>query len=167
MVAGPASDGNPIQPIQVSQLLEIKEKKKDNENDAPARSQAAQMSVSGKRNDHKPHPYTTTNTAQHLISYHLSIEELPSTLEEEGRYGFQPSSPSADSYEDEVVDEYTYEYDDGGHAGDVPWRPRAKEWLVLICVSIVALMDAYNATVIVPLVPVRKSFLFTPPAFSF
>ena len=131
------------------------------------------MSVSEKRNDHKSHPYTTTNTtAQHPISYHLSIEELPPTLEEEGGYGFRPSSPSADSLnEDDVVDEYAYEYGDEvrSSAGDIPWRPSVKEWLVLICVSIAVLMDAYDATVIVPLVPVRPNFLFSPsiPTFSF
>lgn len=131
------------------------------------------MSVSEKRNDHKSHPYTTTNTtAQHPISYHLSIEELPPTLEEEGSYGFRHSSPSADSLnEDDVIDEYAYEYgdEDPSGAGDAPWRPSVKEWLIIICVSIVVLMDAYDATVIVPLVPVCQNFLFSPsiPAFSF
>ncbi|OJJ81705.1 uncharacterized protein ASPGLDRAFT_50251 [Aspergillus glaucus CBS 516.65] len=33
------------------------------------------------------------------------------------------------------------------------WRPGVREWLVLICVSIVVMMDAFDATVVIPLVP--------------
>lgn len=41
------------------------------------------------------------------------------------------------------------------------WRPRVKEWLVLSCVSLVAMLDAFDATMMVPIIPVGlNAFLF-------
>lgn len=34
------------------------------------------------------------------------------------------------------------------------WRPRVKEWLVLSCVSLVAVLDAFDATMMIPILPV-------------
>ncbi|KAL5356042.1 major facilitator superfamily domain-containing protein [Aspergillus floccosus] len=39
--------------------------------------------------------------------------------------------------------------------GDGEWTPGVREWLVTVCISILVTMDAFNATVIIPLVPVR------------
>ncbi|PWY79307.1 MFS multidrug transporter [Aspergillus heteromorphus CBS 117.55] len=33
------------------------------------------------------------------------------------------------------------------------WKPGVREWLVLVCVSLLMAMDAFNATVVLPLVP--------------
>ncbi|KAL4807870.1 major facilitator superfamily domain-containing protein [Aspergillus unguis] len=39
----------------------------------------------------------------------------------------------------------------------IVWRPRLKEWLVLICVSLVAMLDAFDATMVVPIIPVLSA----------
>jgi hypothetical protein len=36
----------------------------------------------------------------------------------------------------------------------IVWRPRVKEWLVLTCVSLVAMLDAFDTTMMVPIIPV-------------
>ncbi|EAU31859.1 conserved hypothetical protein [Aspergillus terreus NIH2624] len=38
--------------------------------------------------------------------------------------------------------------------GDGDWTPGVREWLVTVCVSILVTMDAFNATVVIPLIPV-------------
>ncbi|KAL4865496.1 hypothetical protein BDV12DRAFT_188173 [Aspergillus spectabilis] len=45
------------------------------------------------------------------------------------------------------------------------WRPRVKEWLVLTCVSLVAMLDAFDATMMVPIIPVL-SVVFEQPLRS-
>lgn len=34
------------------------------------------------------------------------------------------------------------------------WRPGVRDWLVFICIVILAMMDAYDATVLIPVLPV-------------
>lgn len=123
------------------------------------------MGVLEKEHDQKPHPYTvssTTNTGYRPTSLQFSINELPPTIEDtEHRY--RPYSPSEGSItEDGMIEEYTLDYKDDKHGGfrNRGWRPSVREWLILICVSAMVMMDAYNATVIVPMVPVSK-----PPTF--
>lgn len=92
---------------------------------------------------------------------YFSIEELPSTLEEGFR--FRPSHPR----DEEEGDEENEDYNDDDHDNDTvrrgngKWKPGVKEWLVLICVSIVVMMDAFDATVIIPLVSVCKYIFFS------
>jgi hypothetical protein len=38
--------------------------------------------------------------------------------------------------------------------GTRAWRPRVKEWLVLICVSILTMLVAFDATMVIPFIPV-------------
>lgn len=84
---------------------------------------------------------------------HLSVEEFSPTLEE----GFRLRPPVCD----EDV-EHQFEDDDSearnrrrlAKRENAGWRPGVREWLVLICVSIVVMMDAFDATVVIPLVPV-------------
>ncbi|KAL4940045.1 hypothetical protein BDV06DRAFT_213815 [Aspergillus oleicola] len=42
------------------------------------------------------------------------------------------------------------------------WRPRVKEWLVLSCVSLVAILDAFDATMMVPIIPVLSAIFDQP-----
>lgn len=104
-------------------------------------------------NGSKPHISTRPS--------YFSIEELPSTLEEGFR--FRPSHPRDEEEGDEENED---EYDDDNQDNDAvqrgngKWKPGVKEWLVLICVSIVVMMDAFDATVIIPLVSVCK-YLFS------
>lgn len=92
---------------------------------------------------------------------YFSIEELPSTLDEGFR--FRPSYPR----DEEEGDEENEDYNDDDHDNDTvrhgngKWKPGVKEWLVLICVSIVVMMDAFDATVIIPLVSVCKYLFFS------
>ncbi|KAL4913301.1 major facilitator superfamily domain-containing protein [Aspergillus aurantiobrunneus] len=41
--------------------------------------------------------------------------------------------------------------------GIIGWRPRLKEWLVLSCVSLVAMLDAFDATMMAPIIPVLSA----------
>lgn len=121
------------------------------------------MGVSEKEHDQKPHQYTVhnTTTVYRPTSLQFSIDELHPTIEDtEHRY--RPSSAGSFT-EDGVIDEYTYEYKDGKHGKtrNGHWKPSVREWLVLICVSAVVMMDAYNATVIVPMVPVCDHLSFS------
>lgn len=34
------------------------------------------------------------------------------------------------------------------------WRPDVRDWLVFICIIILAMMDAFDATVLIPVLPV-------------
>lgn len=117
------------------------------------------MGVSEKEHDLKRHSHTipnTTTTVYRPTSLQFSIHELQSTVEDT-EYRYRPSSPSVGSLtEDGVTDEYTFDYKNGRHGKtrNGHWKPNVREWLVLICVSAVVMMDAYNATVIVPMVPV-------------
>lgn len=84
---------------------------------------------------------------------HLSVEEFSPTLEEGFR--FRPSIRDGDA-------EHQFEDEDSearhrrrlAKRQNAGWRPGVREWLVLICVSIVVMMDAFDATVVIPLVPV-------------
>lgn len=84
---------------------------------------------------------------------HLSVEEFSTTLEEGFR--FRPSIRDED-----VEDRFEDEDSEARHRRrlakrqNAGWRPGVREWLVLICVSIVVIMDAFDATVVIPLVPV-------------
>ncbi|RDW78838.1 uncharacterized protein DSM5745_05690 [Aspergillus mulundensis] len=42
------------------------------------------------------------------------------------------------------------------------WRPRLREWLVLSCVSLVAMLDAFDATMMVPIIPVLSAVFEQP-----
>lgn len=42
------------------------------------------------------------------------------------------------------------------------WKPRVKEWLVLSCVSLVAILDAFDATMMVPIIPVSLDAFYFP-----
>ncbi|GES64699.1 MFS multidrug transporter [Aspergillus terreus] len=46
--------------------------------------------------------------------------------------------------------------------GDGDWTPGVREWLVTVCVSILVTMDAFNATVVIPLIPDLSSTLVQP-----
>lgn len=37
------------------------------------------------------------------------------------------------------------------------WRPGVRDWLVFICIVILAMMDAFDATVLIPILPVGYS----------
>lgn len=37
---------------------------------------------------------------------------------------------------------------------DTQWRPGVRDWLVFICIVIIAMMDAFDATVLIPMLPV-------------
>ncbi|RHZ63579.1 putative nitrate reductase [Aspergillus thermomutatus] len=39
------------------------------------------------------------------------------------------------------------------NTGSREWRPRVKEWLVLICVSILTMLVAFDATMVIPFIP--------------
>lgn len=43
------------------------------------------------------------------------------------------------------------------------WRPSVRDWLIFICIVILSMMDAFDATVLIPMLPVCelriKSFL--------
>lgn len=36
------------------------------------------------------------------------------------------------------------------------WQPGVRDWLVFICIIILAMMDAFDATVLVPMLPVGR-----------
>lgn len=38
------------------------------------------------------------------------------------------------------------------------WRPDVRAWLVFICIVILAMMDAFDATVLIPVLPVSDGF---------
>lgn len=38
------------------------------------------------------------------------------------------------------------------------WRPGVRDWLVFICIVILAMMDAFDATVLIPVLPVGCDF---------
>lgn len=40
---------------------------------------------------------------------------------------------------------------------DQQWRPGVRDWLVFICIVILAMMDAFDAAVLIPVLPVRPS----------
>ncbi|KAL4800897.1 major facilitator superfamily domain-containing protein [Aspergillus venezuelensis] len=42
------------------------------------------------------------------------------------------------------------------------WRPRVKEWLVLTCVSLVSILDAFDATMMAPIIPVLSAVFEQP-----
>lgn len=42
------------------------------------------------------------------------------------------------------------------HEG-MEWKPLVKDWLVLTCVSILTLMEAFDTTMVIPIIPVRDS----------
>ncbi|KAL4928767.1 major facilitator superfamily domain-containing protein [Aspergillus undulatus] len=42
------------------------------------------------------------------------------------------------------------------------WRPRAKEWLVLSCVLLVAMLDAFDATMMAPILPILSAVFEQP-----
>lgn len=44
--------------------------------------------------------------------------------------------------------------DSSADSDSIVWRPRLGEWLVLICVSFVAMLDAFDTTMMVPIIPV-------------
>ncbi|KAL4778600.1 major facilitator superfamily domain-containing protein [Aspergillus varians] len=44
----------------------------------------------------------------------------------------------------------------------IGWRPRFKEWLLLSCVSLVAMLDAFDATMMVPIIPVLSAVFEQP-----
>lgn len=129
--------------------------------------ESAQMGVPEKEHDLEPHSYTipnTTTTVYRPTSLQYSIHELQPAVEDREHW-YRPSSPSAGSLtEDGMIDEYTFEYKDNRHdrTRNGHWKPNVREWLVLICVSAVVMMDAYNATVIVPMVPVCEPLFLCP-----
>lgn len=41
------------------------------------------------------------------------------------------------------------------------WRPNVRDWLVFICIVILAMMDAFDATVLIPVLPVGFCFVTT------
>jgi len=103
----------------------------------------------------------------HTRDTHLSIEEFPPTLEEEFR--FRPSIRDED-----IEDRFEDEDSEARHRRRLAkrqkagWRPGVREWLVIICVSIVVMMDAFDATVVIPLVPVGNyAFLVCDPLNCF
>ncbi|KAL3437515.1 major facilitator superfamily domain-containing protein [Aspergillus tetrazonus] len=52
--------------------------------------------------------------------------------------------------------------DSSADSESVVWRPRLGEWLVLICVSFVAMLDAFDATMLVPIIPVLSAVFEQP-----
>ncbi|KAL3476062.1 major facilitator superfamily domain-containing protein [Aspergillus californicus] len=44
----------------------------------------------------------------------------------------------------------------------IVWRPRVKEWLVLSCVSLIAVLDAFDATMLIPIIPVLSTVFEQP-----
>lgn len=40
---------------------------------------------------------------------------------------------------------------------DQPWRLQVRDWLVFICIVILAAMDAYNSTILITVLPVRRT----------
>lgn len=84
---------------------------------------------------------------------HFRFEEFSPTLEE----GFQFRPLVRD---EDVEHQFEDEDSEARHSRrlakrqNAGWRPGVREWLVLICVSIVVMMDAFDATVVIPLVPV-------------
>ncbi|KAL4894729.1 major facilitator superfamily domain-containing protein [Aspergillus ambiguus] len=45
---------------------------------------------------------------------------------------------------------------------DTEWKPGVREWLVTTCISILVTMDAFNATIIIPLIPSLSTILMQP-----
>lgn len=41
------------------------------------------------------------------------------------------------------------------------WQPGVRDWLVFICIVILAMMDAFDATVLIPMLPVGSILSFT------
>lgn len=41
------------------------------------------------------------------------------------------------------------------NTGNREWSPRVKEWLVLICVSLLTMLVSFDATMVIPFLPVR------------
>jgi hypothetical protein len=41
------------------------------------------------------------------------------------------------------------------------WQPGVRDWLVFICIVILAMMDAFDATVLIPMLPVGSILLIT------
>ncbi|PYH98029.1 MFS multidrug transporter [Aspergillus ellipticus CBS 707.79] len=53
----------------------------------------------------------------------------------------------------EITDAASQDYDAAADLVTGEWKPGVREWLVLVCVSLLVAMDAFNATVVLPLVP--------------
>lgn len=57
----------------------------------------------------------------------------------------------------EVVDAERLRHNAAADLRTTEWKPGVKEWLVLTCVSLLTTMDAFNATIVLPLVTVCMS----------
>jgi hypothetical protein len=42
-------------------------------------------------------------------------------------------------------------------ADEQQWRPGVRDWLVFICIAILAMMDAFDASVLIPTLPVSRT----------
>lgn len=93
----------------------------------------------------------------HIRDTHLSVEEFSPTLEEGFRY--RPFFRDDEEDQDEDEDSEARHRRRLAKRQNAGWRPGVKEWLVLVCVSIVVMMDAFDATVVIPLVPVCNYIL--------
>ncbi|OOF93047.1 hypothetical protein ASPCADRAFT_517256 [Aspergillus carbonarius ITEM 5010] len=60
----------------------------------------------------------------------------------------------------EVVDAERLRHNAAADLRTTEWKPGVKEWLVLTCVSLLTTMDAFNATIVLPLVTPRGSALW-------
>lgn len=70
--------------------------------------------------------------------FRTQLHEFPSTQHLVGSPCLENGSCSDSSTETESINS----------------RPQVREWLVLCCVSLVATLDAFDATMVVPIIPV-------------
>ncbi|KAL2817676.1 major facilitator superfamily domain-containing protein [Aspergillus cavernicola] len=63
---------------------------------------------------------------------------------------------------DAIYLEDTSSYDSETDLESVVWRPKVKESLILTCVSLVAMLDAFDATMMIPIIPVLSTVFEKP-----
>lgn len=68
------------------------------------------------------------------------------------------SRTSVNSSEDErsepVLDSTLQLFQSEAVSGKEQWRPGVRDWLMFICIVTLAIMDAFDATVLIPVLPV-------------
>ncbi|KAL4991242.1 major facilitator superfamily domain-containing protein [Aspergillus falconensis] len=71
-------------------------------------------------------------------------------------------SPSAEDLVESIYLEHPPFSDLSADSESIVWRPRLREWLVLSCVSFVAMLDAFDTTTMVPIIPVLSAVFDQP-----
>ncbi|KAL2865731.1 major facilitator superfamily domain-containing protein [Aspergillus lucknowensis] len=92
----------------------------------------------------------------------MRVESIEIGHAEDGFRAHQHENTSTQHLVDgSFLDDNTFS-DSETDLGSIVWRPGVREWLVLSCVSLVAMMDAFAATMVTPIIPVLSAVFQQP-----